>query len=137
MLLGSAGDCGLQSCRWFAFLLLFQHLSGRFEHVASEEELPVGGHHHYLNLVRKFFGDDFVDEQRIGLERERLALQPLLVCGGDYANTIRLGGGQQLLPLLLSFAVDHLRLRLGFGVLDCGLLARFGFELGLLDLFLL
>src|SRR5208282_6687637 len=55
---------------------------------------------------------------------------------GGQADAFGLGLRQKFAAFHLRFAVDELGLAGSLGILDRGLLARFGFELRLLDLFL-
>ena len=52
-------------------------------------------------------------------------------------DAARFGVGQQVAPLQFGLAVDHLGLRVGIGILNGRFLARFGFQLALLNLLLL
>jgi hypothetical protein len=71
------------------------------------------------------------------LQHAGLEFHTLSIGGGSYANTIRLRFRQVFLPLDFGPAVDDLRLRGRFGILQRRFLARLRLKLGLLNLLLL
>src|ERR1700719_1742995 len=122
--------------RLHVFCLAGMARSTHSVHYVVEEKLAVSRNHHDLQFVREALGYDFVDQQRILLQDRGLARHTLCVGGGGQPYALGLGLRQKFAALSLGFAVDELGLGGGFGILDCRFLARFGFELRLLNLFL-
>jgi len=106
-------------------------------HVRREEVLAVNWHHHDLHLVQQSLGNNSLDEHRILLQHRCFKFHSLGISRGGDANPVGPGVRQIVLAFKFRLALDDLRLRGGFRILQPGFFARLRLQLGLLGLLLL
>src|SRR5581483_5399228 len=106
------------------------------QHVISEKEFAVGGHHHALQLVRKALGDNFANQQWILLQDLAFALHALSIGSGGNTNALRFRLGEEFAAFHFRFAVNDFGLGFGICVLHGRFFARLRLQLRLFDLFL-
>src|SRR5260370_24303373 len=109
----------------------------RPHHIGGEEISPIPRLHHVWQFVGQPLRDDFLNQHGVLLQHGRFELHALRVRRSRHPDAVGFGIGKISLPLYFGFAVNDLRLRGGFRVLQRGFLPRLRFQLGLFDLLLL